>query len=438
MKKNGFGTYEFHIQESGSEKPATKEPKLRINRYRLEEQFIGWKKFIEEKDKHDFESFGRGNYVEESENYKKDIREKGVELLEAEKWDKAQVGSGTILRKLIAAIEQPNNNLVFTSSHSYTREGAPHKKLIELSESGDTKEVEEILFNLFNDLAADSDAFEDLIEIAGKRYGLLAYIFYLKNPRRYMPIAPSNFDRIFNDHLKVSFVTGHNCSWENYAQYNDLMAQTAEFLSDKLDEIVSLIDAHSFLWMIGNHLPSTDTQSSTEATNISIDKNYEFTPPKKKLNFNSSTPKSIEENNHKNAVNGAKGEDVVLEYEQNRQRNVEVSMEQIRIVSDENSSLGYDVISFDENGDKIFIEVKTTTAKSSNFVQFNLTRNEYDKCNDRDNYFIYIVSNINGEPSISILNDRLQELSEVFEPRTFPGVMAKPTSAIVKLKILKS
>ncbi len=94
-----------------------------------------------------------------------------------------------------------------------------------------------------------------------------------------MPIAPRYFDIAF-EKLGVSFKTSYQCSWENYTQYNNLLHQIKLYLSSRLEEDTSLIDAHSFAWMIASmkddpemenqlkeydHLSSKDRESVIKA-----------------------------------------------------------------------------------------------------------------------------------------------------------------------------
>jgi len=53
--------------------------------------------------------------------------------------------------------------------------------------------------------------------------------------------------------LGAIFVATHKCSWENYSTYNNLLLQTKYLLSEKLNDI-SLLDAHSFAWMLAYSL----------------------------------------------------------------------------------------------------------------------------------------------------------------------------------------
>ena len=61
--------------------------------------------------------------------------------------------------------------------------------------------------------------FDHLSELTGAKYPLLAYLFFLKDMDRFMPIQPTTFDCAFRD-LGIDLVTVRNCSWENFQRFN--------------------------------------------------------------------------------------------------------------------------------------------------------------------------------------------------------------------------
>lgn len=108
--------------------------------------------------------------------------------------------------------------------------------------------VEASLFGLYRE-QQDEKSFAELVAIFGKTYPLLAYLFFLKDRSKYLPIAPSFLDRAFN-HLGANFKTSHRCSWENYSIYVGLIAELKAMLTEALAGEVTLLDAHSFAWML--------------------------------------------------------------------------------------------------------------------------------------------------------------------------------------------
>ena len=82
------------------------------------------------------------------------------------------------------------------------------------------------------------------------KYPLLAYLYFLKDMDRFMPIQPTTFDRAFRD-LGIDLVTVRNCSWENFQRFNTALSEVRKALAvmDGLTK-VRLIDAYSFCWML--------------------------------------------------------------------------------------------------------------------------------------------------------------------------------------------
>ena len=74
-----------------------------------------------------------------------------------------------------------------------------------------------------------------------------------------MPISQEKFDEIFSS-INIDFKTSHNCSWENYLEYNEIIKLFRKQLSQRYKS-ASLLDAHSFLWIYGFQLEETKEKS---------------------------------------------------------------------------------------------------------------------------------------------------------------------------------
>lgn len=100
------------------------------------------------------------------------------------------------------------------------------------------------------------------------------------------------------------------------------------------------------------------------------------------------------ENYLKNQDTGLEGELFVLKYERNElikknRSDLAIKVEHVSLIND---SIGYDILSFDEFGNKKYIEVKSSVSNyKSNFF---LTDNEMKTINRLENYYIYRVFNI--------------------------------------------
>ncbi|WP_406720774.1 hypothetical protein RPE78_12840 [Thioclava litoralis] len=180
--------------------------------------------------------------------------------LGADSWTQDQVGSGTIVAKVIDAIEiqathgDLNNNMVFRQNR-FGHANRDHRALIEAATTGTgLQTLERLLFQLYCTDEDKGALFDELSEATGAKYPLMAYLFFLKDMDRFMPIQPTGFDRVFGE-IGLNFRTLRNCTWENYSQFNGILNALREPIADlaNLDH-VRLIDAHSLLWLISTLL----------------------------------------------------------------------------------------------------------------------------------------------------------------------------------------
>lgn len=97
-----------------------------------------------------------------------------------------------------------------------------------------------------------------------------------------------------------------------------------------------------------------------------------------------------------NSMIGFLGEKIVLKYEKTILSNVPDLSQRIEHVSQtKGDGLGYDILSFDSQGNEIFIEVKTTTQGKN--TPFYMSSNEVSFANKHpDNYFLYRVYNFSN------------------------------------------
>ena len=94
----------------------------------------------------------------------------------------------------------------------------------------------------------------------GPIYDLISYLFYIKNPKRYLPNKPSHFEISFallGEYY--NFKMSRQCSWSNYQEFINRISEIRTGLEDyfgdtkNFDEKISMIDAHSFCWIIANY-----------------------------------------------------------------------------------------------------------------------------------------------------------------------------------------
>ena len=223
-----------------------------IDPYLFERQLEAFRVFVEKKSGIPFVSFAGNPYIQKQEGYKYKIYDDGRDALGFWKWEKSAIGSGQIAQAVVKAIEIPNNNLVPWQAR-FGKEARPHQPFYEARNQQDNfLRIESCLFALYRE-TQEERSFAELVDIFGRTYPLIAYLFFLKDCSRYLPIAPTSFDRAF-EQLGVEFKTSHRCSWENYLVYISLIRELKTILLESLDVEVNLLDAHSFAWILARQM----------------------------------------------------------------------------------------------------------------------------------------------------------------------------------------
>lgn len=219
-----------------------------IDPYLFQRQLEAFKSFVKDRSGVDFVSFASNPYTEEQEGYKYKIHSAARDALNIQAWRKSDIGSGKIVAAMIEAIEIPKSNLVPWQAR-FGKAARPHQLLFEAkAHKSQLPSIEKCLFTLYRE-EQNEKSFDELVGIFGKTYPLLAYLFFLKDRSRFLPIAPTFFDRAFK-YLGADFKTSHRCSWKNYSAYVDLLGELKAMLAESLAVEVTLLDAHSFAWIL--------------------------------------------------------------------------------------------------------------------------------------------------------------------------------------------
>jgi len=192
----------------------------------------------------------------EWEGYKLPLRGHALGLLNAASWRPDQVGKGQILEHVIAAIEITKTGSIETNNmvawqNRYGHASRSHRALLDArDDAGAIDKIEDLLFSFYQDRLAPDLAFNQICAFTGARYDLLAYLLFLKDETRFMPILVSTFDAAFSA-LEMDLVTRGHCSWENFYRYNASLQDIRTALQDALpDQVIRLVDAHSFCWLL--------------------------------------------------------------------------------------------------------------------------------------------------------------------------------------------
>lgn len=106
-----------------------------------------------------------------------------------------------------------------------------------------------IFRSLYGNLSEDETCFADLCKLFGAKYGLIAYLFFIKAPNKYLPIAPMVFDRLF-PLIGIDYPTAYRCTWKNYMGFLDRVKEVQAEIQRVMQCKISLLNTHSFLWIL--------------------------------------------------------------------------------------------------------------------------------------------------------------------------------------------
>ncbi|MDP2764950.1 MAG: hypothetical protein Q8O54_08950 [Brevundimonas sp.] len=202
-----------------------------------------------------FTNFHEGIAAAE-EGYKPRLRDHALARLDPSRWSRDQIGSGSILQHVIDAIEIQDsrvtlvNNLVFWQNR-FGHANREHRVLLEaVSDFGSRRQLEELFYDLYRGEADEGATFDRLSELIGAKYPLMAYLFFLRDSDRFMPIQPTTYDRAFRN-LGIDLTTLKNCNWTNYQRYNSALVEVQKALVEVAGLAKTrLVDAHSFCWIL--------------------------------------------------------------------------------------------------------------------------------------------------------------------------------------------
>ncbi|MBM2815052.1 MAG: HNHc protein [Ignavibacteria bacterium] len=214
----------------------------------LETRFSEFSDFIKTYDKQDILSFKTSKLVDNTENYKYSVYEEARENLGNKFWKTDDIGTGKIQRDVISAIKtrvNHNNQIINNNLVDW-------RKKDNFSKRSNSTKLETILFDFFKSKIQDQKAFENFLD-EKLSYQFIAYLFFIKDKNKFMPISQEKFDIIFEIIGLNDFKTSSNASWENYTTFIDIIKQVRDFLHTK-DSSATLLDAHSFLWILGNQM----------------------------------------------------------------------------------------------------------------------------------------------------------------------------------------
>lgn len=235
------------------------------NSARLVEQLMRFAAYVQHKDGHAGTiSFRDSNgFLGREEDYKSRIAEEAREALRFSEWKESWIGTGKIAECAAKAISK-SGNLVFPNQKlDFQNRLNPHHPSYQ-------KDAERVLFDIYrNHECDDADAFANAVATFGAKYDTIAFLFFIKDDTRFLPISPGHFDTGFSI-LEIDYKTSYRCSWENYRGFVKIISEIREIMEETLpmESTPRLIDAHSFMWVVQQNEFIKWTPAQEEAKEI--------------------------------------------------------------------------------------------------------------------------------------------------------------------------
>ena len=171
------------------------------------------------------------------EGYKYDVYEQGRSALNIEAWTEEMIGTHVIADNVKKAFEKAQN-LIFYMTNDF------FEKL-----NQNVYVAERILYDVFksDDVIGEQKAFEKYMNYFGRNYSRIAFLYFLKDKDRYLPISPEKFKELF-EWLNIYTDCCNGCTWVHYQEFNKIIGDIQHRLLPYFNHRVSLVDAHSFIW----------------------------------------------------------------------------------------------------------------------------------------------------------------------------------------------
>ena len=211
---------------------------MQLNEERLYKYLDGFKAYIEFKANEPMADLENNKIFLKQEGYKHVVYCNAQRTLDFESWSPSDIGTGIIAQKVSQAVDE-SSNLVYHLQKLHFK-----NKILD-----NTKLAEQLLYNLYcrNN---DATAFEDISRFWGGRYDLIAYLFFIKNDKKYLPINSTNFDERFAM-LGIPLRMSRKCSSQNYFAFVSCIDELRKLMEGHYGFDVSLLDAHSVIWQLG-------------------------------------------------------------------------------------------------------------------------------------------------------------------------------------------
>ena len=184
-------------------------------------------------------------FLGREEDYKSRIAEEARKELNFANWKESWIGTGKIAECAAKAMNRANNLVNKNQQIDFKNRLNPeHQKY--------KPEGERVLYDIYRNASCqEAEAFANAVDTFGAKYDTIAFLFFIKDDTRFLPISTGHFDKGF-EILDIDYATSYKCGWENYQGFIDIIKEIRDLMEDMLPMkgAPRLIDAHSFVWVI--------------------------------------------------------------------------------------------------------------------------------------------------------------------------------------------
>lgn len=318
-------------------------------------------------------------------SYKSAVYNDAHQVLECDRWPRLVARRGQIVDRLKQACSPKiTRNLLH---QKYGPQNSSAKSLYRAKAQVEA-DYETHLYRLFDSAHSEQfgEAFDNLAaflrqEGLGCNWAYMSYISFLAHPQLCFPVRPTRFDRVLEFYGVPQRVAG-KVSWERY-QVLFSVANEAKYLLLMYGD-ANAIEIQSYLWVISYLLdgvsPEIEMFDQTFEIEVVLDAREKAAIRRERI--------------------GVLGELHILELEKNQLIDAGRPdlATQIRLQSVADPSCGYDILSFDENGQPKHIEVKSTDWSQESDQGFWLTDNERNLGERDPHWTAYRVWNTTTAP----------------------------------------
>ena len=386
-------------------------------------QFDHFEQQVVSESSQSFRSFHQG-LPSDWEEYKDRVWHEAQEQLAVNTWKEKDVGTGRIRDAVISAIEIKRSKTLRNNLVQWEGKHGPKSRshLAIIEASGDVAEqFEQWAFAFYGDDVNPKSAFEELVGLVGKRYDLVAYLFFLKDRHRFLPIGTTTIDQAFSM-LGVDLVTTRKCSWENYSHFIATISEVQRLLVDVAGVTnVSLLDAHSFCWLLakldgdagsGIEIPAPKLLSNLAAATVK--------PRDEPAEFNVFTEEDFARKEENQRRLGRLAQDIALASEERRLREAgHLNPSEVVFPVWDEPGRGYDILSAELDNSPRHIEVKAARRATDGTLKFIVSSNEIEKSRSLANYWFYLIVGTDSESPEILLVSGQDVLEEYLTARTF-------------------